>query len=208
MELADRGDLQAQIKNAKKSGQYVKELKIWEVFYQLLLGLAALHKHGIVHRDLKSANVFLFRDGQVKLGDMNVSKVAENSMMVTKTGTPFYCPPELWMEQPYSSKCDIWSLGCVIYELAALSPPFKANNIKQLAMRVNRGVFPNLPPHYSRELQSLIRMCLTVDQRLRPSAENLLELKQFKIMDPMPHLDVDRRRGGISNEHLMKNLQE
>ena len=68
----------------------------------------------------------MFKNGGVKLGDLNVGKIATEELMTTKTGTPLYCPPEVWEDLPYDSKCDIWSLGCVIYELTALRPPFVA----------------------------------------------------------------------------------
>ena len=69
----------------------------------------------MLHRDLKSANVFLNKDDTVKLGYLNVSKVAKRGMARTQTGTPYYTSPEVWKDKPYDSKCDIWSLGCVIY---------------------------------------------------------------------------------------------
>ena len=82
----------------------------------------------ILHRDLKSANVFLTRDGIVKLGDLNVSKKVK-SMCQTQTGTPYYASPEIWKDQPYDKKSDIWSLGCVLYEAITLKPPFRANDM-------------------------------------------------------------------------------
>ena len=97
------------------------EEEIWNVFIQLLNGLSVLHNMNIVHRDIKGANVFLFKEGnKAKLGDLNVSKISTHGkLMKTQTGTPFYASPEVWLDKPYDSKCDIWSLGCVIYELAA-----------------------------------------------------------------------------------------
>mmetsp|Transcript_52740 Transcript_52740/g.72252 ORF Transcript_52740/g.72252 Transcript_52740/m.72252 type:complete len:97 (-) Transcript_52740:213-503(-) len=89
-------------------------------------GLQALHDLKIVHRDIKSANIFLTKDGTVKLGDLNVSKVAKKGMLKTQTGTPYYASPEVWQDQPYDQKSDIWSLGCVLYEMCSLQPPFKA----------------------------------------------------------------------------------
>lgn len=132
MEIADGGDLDKKITQAKTIKSFVKEEKIWYIFRQLVDGLIALHKNKIVHRDIKCANVFLSNDGGVKLGDLNVSKVAKHGIMQTQTGTPYYCPPEVWKDQPYNSKCDIWSLGCVIYELTSLKPPFLAKNMKEL----------------------------------------------------------------------------
>jgi len=73
-----------------------------------------------------SANVFLTKSGAAKLGDMNVSKIAKNGLLYTQTGTPYYASPEVWKDQPYDSKSDIWSLGCVIYEMTTLQPPFQA----------------------------------------------------------------------------------
>ena len=136
MELANGGDLDAKITQAKNLKSFVKEDKIWHIFRQLIEGLVALHKTKIVHRDIKCANVFLSTDGGVKLGDMNVSKIAKVGIMQTQTGTPYYCPPEVWNDKPYSSKCDIWSLGCVIYELTALKPPFLAKNMNELFTKV------------------------------------------------------------------------
>jgi NIMA (never in mitosis gene a)-related kinase len=73
-------------------------------------------------------------------------------MMQTQTGTPFYCPPEVWKDEHYNSKCDIWSLGCVIYELTSLKPPFLAKDIASLKSKVLKGVYPHIPSHFSKEL--------------------------------------------------------
>ena len=77
----------------------------------------------IVHRDIKCANLFLTKEGVLKLGDLNVSKVAKG-MLSTQTGTPYYASPEVWQDRPYDLKSDIWSVGCVLYEMCTLQPPF------------------------------------------------------------------------------------
>lgn len=92
-------------------------------------GLKQLHDMKILHRDLKCANVFISKDNTYKLGDLNVSKVTQSGLCQTQTGTPYYTSPEVWSDKPYDAKCDIWSLGCVIYEMAALHPPFLANDL-------------------------------------------------------------------------------
>ena len=179
MEIADGGDLDSKINQAKGLKSFVKEDKIWHIFRQMLEGLVALHAEKIVHRDLKCANVFLSSGGGVKLGDMNVSKIAKYGIMQTQTGTPYYCPPEVWQDKPYSSKCDLWSLGCVIYELTTLKPPFLAKNMKELFSKVTKGSYPDIPKHFSKDLSKMIGLCLQVNPVLRPSAEDLLAMPAF-----------------------------
>ncbi|CAD8115651.1 unnamed protein product [Paramecium sonneborni] len=119
MEYADQGDLLQDIQQHIQHKQYFEEMEIWKMIYQVILALQTLHQMKILHRDLKSANVFLHRSNY-KLGDMNVSKVAKKDLVYTQTGTPYYASPEVWRDQPYDTKSDIWSLGCVAYEMAAL----------------------------------------------------------------------------------------
>lgn len=126
-----------------------KEGEIWKAVLDIAKGLKSLHDKKILHRDLKSANVFVSEDGTFKIGDLNVSKVLKNSLAHTQTGTPYYASPEVWNDLPYDSKSDIWSFGCIMYEMAALSPPFKANDLQGLYKKVKSGVFNPVPSSYS-----------------------------------------------------------
>ena len=133
MEFANGGDLTKIIEKHKKAGTYLDENEIWSYFIQMLNGIQSLHNSKIVHRDLKCANVFVTKDGKIKLGDLNVSKVNKHGgLMVTQTGTPYYACPEIWQDKPYDSRSDIWSLGCVLFEMCALNPPFLAKSMKGL----------------------------------------------------------------------------
>jgi len=78
----------------------------------------------VFHWDLKAANIFLTAQGEVRLGDLNVSKIAKYGLLYTQTGTPYYASPEVWKDKPYDEWSDIWSLGCVFYEMITLQPPF------------------------------------------------------------------------------------
>ena len=151
--------------------RYMKEADIWSIFYQMVRGLHALHTKKIVHRDIKCANVFLTKQGTVKLGDLNVSKVAKANIMNTQTGTPYYASPEVWKDQPYDKSSDIWSLGAVLYEMIALNPPFTARDMKGLYNRVIKGVYPKIPAMYSSDLSSMVAALLKVDPKQRPSTE-------------------------------------
>ena len=117
MEYADDGDIAHKIQENLKRRLRFEESTLWEWIIQILEGLKYLHDNKIMHRDLKCANIFLMKNGQLKIGDLNVSKLAKNNMARTQTGTPFYLAPEIWKDQPYDYKCDIWSVGCIIYEL-------------------------------------------------------------------------------------------
>jgi NIMA (never in mitosis gene a)-related kinase len=110
-----------------------------------------------MHRDLKSANIFLSRDMEAKIGDMNVSKIVDkDGLNRTQTGTPYYASPEVWRDEPYNFKSDIWSLGCVIYEMAALKPPFDATDMQSLFKKVNKGIYCKIGSNYSQELALVI----------------------------------------------------
>ena len=147
------------------------ETTVWRVFVEMTKALRALHSRNILHRDLKSANVFLKKDGSAKLGDLNVSKVAKKGLLYTQTGTPYYASPEVWRDQPYGSKSDIWSLGCVLYEMCALKPPFRANDMNGLYKRVLKGAYPPIDRAFSSSLSKVLATMLRVDANLRPSSK-------------------------------------
>ena len=100
---------------------------------------------------------------------MNVSKVAKKGLLYTQTGTPYYASPEVWRDQPYDQKSDIWSLGCVLYESVTLKPPFRADDMAGLYKKVLKGQYPKIPTHYSQDLNNVIKQLLSVDAALRPS---------------------------------------
>jgi len=160
MEYADNGDVFQKICNYQKRETYIKEKKIWYVFIQIVRGLKALHDRKILHRDMKSANIFLYRDMQAKLGDLNVSKIVKKGLSYTQTGTPYYASPEVWRDMPYDSKSDIWSLGCVLYEMCALVPPFRADDMQGLYKKVIKGKYPRIPEHFSQEMATVIKFML------------------------------------------------
>ena len=113
--------------------------------------------------------MFLFKDRSAKLGDLNVSKVTKKGLGYTQTGTPYYASPEVWKDQPYDAKSDIWSLGCVLYEMITLKPPFRASDMQGLYRKVLKGNYPKIPRSYSQDLANVIKSLLTVSPYARPT---------------------------------------
>ncbi len=121
--------------------------------------------------------MFLFNDGSAKLGDLNVSKVARRGLGYTQTGTPYYASPEVWKDQPYDSKSDIWSLGCVLYEMITLRPPFRAENMEGLYNKVIKGQINKIPDRFSPDLAEVVKMLIQVAPESRPNCGKKLVIK-------------------------------
>ena len=211
MEYADNGDLNKMIKRYKKNNQLIEEDEIWKIFIQLIKGLKSLHDLNILHRDIKSANIFLFSNGSAKLGDLNVSKVAKNGLTYTQTGTPYYASPEVWNDLPYDYKSDIWSLGCVLYEMITLNLPFKCN-MKDLHKKIMKGEFKKIPKGYSVDLERIVHLLIQVNQDKRPNCKELLnnpiiknKIEYLKNIDA--NADYKNEDNTYENSFLLKTIE-
>ena len=211
MEYADKGDLFQLITERKKTKNYFTEQEVWKVFIQLLKGLKALHDFKILHRDIKSANVFLFKGGICKLGDLNVSKVARKSLAYTQTGTPYYASPEVWEEKAYDSKSDVWSLGCVIYEMITLRPPFQAKSMEELYKKVMRGIYPKISSKFSEDLSDALKLMIQVEAGARPSCEELLKMpmitQRIEFFNENKDLESEEQNNSLNKQlELLKTI--
>lgn len=177
MDYADGGDLFKAIAQQRSRGEFFSESQILRWFTQATLALKYLHEKHILHRDLKSQNLFLMSKGRLRLGDFGIAKALDCTSAFTKTqiGTPYYLSPEICKNQPYSWASDIWSLGCILYELATLRVPFNAPNITTLLNKITSKPPPQLPEFYSAGLRQLCRDCLQREWKKRPSAALLLQ---------------------------------
>jgi NIMA (never in mitosis gene a)-related kinase len=202
MEYADKGDLYQKIVHLKKIGCLIEEIDAWKIFIQMVRGLKSLHDLKILHRDLKSANIFLFSNGTAKIGDLNVSKVAQKGLGYTQTGTPYYASPEVWNENPYDNKSDIWSLGCVTYEMLTLHPPFRAKDMEQLYNRVIKGQYKRIGEKYSNDMNEIIEFLLKVNPKDRPNCDEILKHPIIK-----KRLEFFQAQAG-ENETMMDNIDE
>ena len=210
MEFADRGDLYQKIVQHKKSAKFFEESDIWRIFIQLVKGLKALHDLKILHRDMKSANVFLFSNGSAKLGDLNVSKVARRGLGYTQTGTPYYASPEVWKDKPYDHKSDVWSLGCVLYEMITLRPPFRAQDMEGLFNKVCKGQYSRIPERFSDDLFQVVQFLLQVNPSSRPSCEQILNhpvvMKRIEYFKSFAGEDENEDKCLLKTIHMPKNL--
>ena len=207
MEYADDGDLNSKIKEYIKNKKNFEENIIWKTLIQILEGLKYLHKNCIIHRDLKSANIFLTKKGIIKIGDLNVSKIINSmGMASTQTGTPYFASPEIWNNKPYDYKCDIWAVGCIIYEMAKLYVPFRAGSMRELYNNIIRGLYQPISLKYSHDLKKIIKKILVVNPELRPSANELLncEIIRKKIKE----LNLGNNYDNDNDYKLTNNFEE
>ena len=173
-EYADGGDLSEKIK--EQNNKPFKESEILDYFTQICLALKHIHEKKIIHRDLKSGNVFLMKSGLVKLGDFGIAKGFQNTLDKAKTmvGTPYYLSPEILENKPYDSKTDIWSLGVLLYEMMTFKMPFNANSLPMLSVKIMRGNYTPPPKIYTADLRDIVSKCLNVDPRNRPTIQAIL----------------------------------
>lgn len=177
MEYCDEGDLMQKIKLQK--GKLFPEQTVLNWFSQICLGVKYIHDKRVLHRDIKSKNIFLTQNGKVKLGDFGSALLLTSPMAYacSYVGTPYYVPPEIWENTPYNNKSDIWSLGCILYELCTLKHPFQANSWKHLILKICKGYYNPLPSHYTYELHYLIKQMFKRNPKNRPSASTILSKK-------------------------------
>jgi len=177
MDYCEGGDLYTVIREHAQKGRYFSEDLILNWFVQICLALKHVHDRKILHRDIKSQNIFLTKGNNVKLGDFGIAKILKNTVDLAKTciGTPYYLSPEICENKPYNNKSDIWALGCILYEMAALKHAFVAGNMKNLIVKIIRGSYPQLPSHYSSDLRNLVQQLFRRNPKERPSINIILK---------------------------------
>lgn len=177
MDYADGGDLDQRIKTMKNTRSHFPETRVRRWFTQMVLGLQYLHGRNVLHRDYKPSNLFLTKQDQLRIGDFGISKIIEtNSVKDTmQMGTPFYMSPEILGRGLYSFAGDVWSLGCVLYELCSLRVPFEATSLRSLRIRIAGEATPAIPSSYSPQLRAVALSMLKRDDTARPSTGEIIK---------------------------------
>ncbi|XP_066917979.1 uncharacterized protein [Clytia hemisphaerica] len=188
MEYADGGTLSDYL---AKQDTELEEREILIIFSQMVSAIRYCHDRNILHRDLKTQNIFLTQDLKVKLGDFGIAKVmnTHNAGNFTVVGTPYYISPEMCEGKPYDSKSDIWALGCILYEMAQLTKTFDGTNLPALITKIVKGTFAPVKETYSPDFRALVRDLLQKDPIARPTAEEILFQRLPELLQQYNELD-------------------
>uniref|UniRef100_A0A8C4SQU5 Serine/threonine-protein kinase Nek4 n=1 Tax=Erpetoichthys calabaricus TaxID=27687 RepID=A0A8C4SQU5_ERPCA len=180
MGFCEGGDLYHRLKEQK--GHLLAESQVVEWFVQIAMALQYLHEKHILHRDLKTQNIFLTKTNIIKVGDLGIARVLENQndMANTLIGTPYYMSPELFSNKPYNYKSDVWALGCCAYEIATLKHAFNAKDMNSLVYRIVEGKLPQMPKDYNPQLGEIIRSMLNKKPEDRPDVKQILRQPYIK----------------------------
>ena len=208
MELCDLGDLSSLIDMKRTKKQFFDEKEITTIMSQILNGLNYLHSNNIIHRDIKTLNIFLNHNNTVKIGDFGVSKqLQQNALATTVVGTPYYLSPEICSGQKYNDKSDVWSLGVVLYELITLSKPFDANSQMGLVMKIvnepPKAIDVDVKKCYSSSLIWLINGMLEKNPKRRLNVKQVLMSGVFG--KKAQHVDKQKVKEGYIRKEKGKN---
>ena len=135
------------------------------------MAVMAMHNKNILHRDIKTQNIFITKKGILKLGDFGISRELEtmNAKAQTSCGTPYFMPPEVCLGKPYDSKADVWAVGVILYELVTLQKPFESDTINGVLHKIVKCAYDSLPEDTDPNLKMLVVALLNKDYNKRPS---------------------------------------
>lgn len=151
------------LKEQRSKKKYISEKDLWEYAHQICQGVSYLHANSVIHRDIKCLNIFITEGKTIKLGDLGVSKISPLGLLGhgTRVGTPLYLAPEVVKAQPYDHKIDIWAVGCALYHLACLEPPFSGDNLITLGNAIANKKPKPIPHVYSSKFRNFVEILLS-----------------------------------------------
>ena len=209
MEYCDNKDLKSFINIHKNNNELINEEVIYNIILDICYGMKEIHSKNLIHRDLKPENLFISKDYKIKIGDFGLSKQLINTVNYTQNqkGTCNYMAPEIINDQIYNLKMDIWSLGCILYELLTLNLCFGCNNILRLIQDIMKNNHGTIDTNiYNKEWQNIIDLLLKKDYHERPEIDEVInKIKKIKeSIKPSNYKDLDN----ISLNILKRNNNE
>ncbi|XP_019941883.2 serine/threonine-protein kinase Nek4 isoform X1 [Paralichthys olivaceus] len=207
MGFCEGGDLYHRLKQQK--GELLPEKQVVEWFVQIAMALQYLHERNILHRDLKTQNIFLTKTNIIKVGDLGIARVLENQndMASTLIGTPYYMSPELFSNKPYNHKSDVWALGCCVYEMSTLKHAFNAKDMNSLVYRIVEGKLPQMPSRYDPQLGDLIKSMLCKRPEERPDVKLILRQPYIKRQIAM-FLEATKQKTAKSKKKAVSSTDD
>ena len=220
-EYCEKLDLRKFIERYKESEtenqKLIDENIILIIILDICLGLKEIHNKNIIHRDLKPENILISKDYIIKIGDFGISKKLLGTKHAnTANGTWNYMAPEILLGQKYNNKVDIWSLGCIIYELLTLNTCFDCEYLFGLVEKIKNGDYDkNVLKKYDKKWENLINLLLQKDQKDRPDINKLCEIvssmdfKEFNIeknINSIDDISLNILKRGIENKKNKKKL--
>eukprot|EP00743_Colponemidia_sp_Colp-15_P004666 GILK01005027.1.p1 GENE.GILK01005027.1~~GILK01005027.1.p1 ORF type:complete len:512 (-),score=56.89 GILK01005027.1:49-1584(-) len=215
MEYCPQGDMKLRIEQYIDDNILIPEPLIMQWFLQLCEAVKYIHARGIIHRDIKCQNVFLTEDNKVRLGDFGLCRKAlVASASYTQAGTDCYMAPEMLLGKPYGKPADIWTLGCLLYEMSTKQFMWDLPGILGAQVMAQPHLIVELlekiPPEYSKNLRSIMRRLLAPDPNDRPVIDDLLKkkfIRQFKTINSQPSSSLNRRRSSTAASHSHKSVR-
>jgi len=172
MELVEGVTLLDHLNSLSEKSDRMPESRVWMIFSQLCLALRYIHKEQrVVHRDLTPSNIMISVDDVVKMADFGLAKQrmgTATEVMDSVVGTVLYQCPEIVQHESYGEKADIWSLGCILYQMVMLKPPFEGGNPLAVAHKIVEGSYPPLSGQLSPLVHEVVSKLLCVDPAERP----------------------------------------
>jgi NIMA (never in mitosis gene a)-related kinase 1/4/5 len=211
MEYIDGGDLHKLLKAYQEKKQHITESEIWRMAYELSSAILYLHSKSIIHRDIKTMNILITKSNKIKLADLGASKIVSAPMQITRVGTPLYLAPELVKHKPYDYKVDVWALGCVIYTLAKLQPPFQAENLITLGIHIVSKTPEPIPSSYSSILSNFVMSLLSKQPIDRPNISTVMSMipkayyKVISIEEEPTNATIERYSPVVDDENYGTN---
>jgi serine/threonine protein kinase len=174
-EFAEFGTLNQKIaeKRSRENNFTVEETL--DYMTELILGLYSLHEKGLIHRNIKTDNLFICKGNILKIGDLENAKATETGN--TLCGTVFYIAPEVFTYQNYDIKIDVWAAGVILYELIMLKKPFDGQNTDVIKEKIKNNSYEPLPNNTDERLKILLKQTLNPDPSQRSTSEDLLKLE-------------------------------